>query len=93
MNEEHNGQLTAFLAGLLLGSAIGAAAAILTAPQSGRKTRKSIGKAAVGTRKRISRTAGEIRRNTGDRWEDFADELKERMDDAISGARRKLSDG
>jgi gas vesicle protein len=93
MNEEHDGQLTAFLAGLLLGSAIGAAAAILTAPQSGRKTRKSIGKAAVGTRKRIGRTAGEIRRSTTDRLDDFADELKERVDDAISGARKKLGNG
>jgi len=93
MNEEQNGQLTAFLAGLLLGSAIGAAAAILTTPHSGRKTRKRLGKAAVGTRKRISRTAGDLRRNTGDRWDDFADDLKERMDDAISGARKKLSNG
>jgi len=93
MNEEQNGQLTAFLAGLLLGSAIGAAAAVLTAPQSGRKTRKSLGKAAVGTRKRIGRTAGDIRKNTGDRWDDFADDLKGRMDDAISGARKKLSNG
>jgi len=91
MNDEYDGQLTAFLAGLLLGSAIGAAAAILTAPQSGRKTRRRLGRAAEGTRKRIGKTAVGIRKNTGDRWDDFADDLKGRMDDAITGARKKLS--
>lgn len=93
MSDEHNAQLTAFLTGLLLGSAVGAVAAILTAPQSGRRTRRSLGRAAEGTRKRIGRTAVEIGRNTGDRWDDLADDLKERMDYAISGARKKLSNG
>jgi len=58
MNEGQQDQLVGFIAGLLLGAVVGATAAILTAPQSGRKTRRRIGKAAVGTRKRIEKAAG-----------------------------------
>ena len=93
MTNEQQDQLAGFLAGLLLGAAVGATAAILTAPQSGRKTRKSLGKAAVGTRKRIGKAAVEIRRNTEDRWDELAEEVKGRVDDAISGARKKLGAG
>ena len=94
MNDEGNGHLASFVLGLLLGAAIGASAAVLTAPQSGRKTRRRIGKAASGTRKRIGRTAQDFRKGTGDRLDDFADEVKGRVDDAISVARKKLgSDG
>lgn len=72
-------QLVGFVAGLLLGAAIGATAALLSAPQSGRRTRRKIGKAAVG-----------IRKSTGDRWEDLAEEVKGRVDDALQIARTRL---
>ena len=79
MSNEHQDQLVGFVAGLILGAAIGATAALLTAPQSGKRTRKRLGKAAV-----------EIRKTTGDRWDDLADEVKGRVDEAISGARKRL---
>lgn len=82
MNEGNQDQLTGFVMGLLLGAAIGATAALLTAPQSGRRTRRKLG-----------RTASEIRRNTGDRWEDLADDVKTRVDDALTGARKRLGNG
>lgn len=93
MNDEGKGQLASFVLGLFLGAAIGASAAVLTTPQSGRKTRRRLGKAAVGTRRRIGRTAQDLRKGTGDRLDDFADEVKGRVDDAISVARKKLGTG
>lgn len=72
-------QLVGFMAGLLLGAAIGATAALLSAPQSGRRTRKKLGKAAVG-----------IRKSTGDRWDEVADEVRVRVDDALKSARNRL---
>lgn len=82
MSEERQDQLVGFVLGLVLGAAIGATAALLTAPDSGRKTRKRLGKAAL-----------EIRKSTGDRWEDLADEVKTRVDDALTGARKRLGNG
>jgi gas vesicle protein len=93
MNNLDQDQLVGFFAGLLLGTLIGATAAVLTAPQSGRKTRKRIGKVATGTRKRLGKTAVEIRKSTGDRWDELADEVKERVDDAMSGARKRFGSG
>ena len=90
MDYERNGQVASFLAGLFIGAVVGAAAAMLTAPQSGQKTRKNLGKVAVGTRKRIGKTAVGIRKSTGDRLDDLAEEFKERVDDAVSGARKRL---
>ena len=82
MSEGNQDQLVGFVAGLLLGAAIGATAALLTAPGSGRKTRKRLGRAAT-----------DIRKGAGDRWDDLADEVKTRVDDAISGARKRLGNG
>lgn len=82
MSQENHDHLTGFLTGLLLGTLIGASAAYLTAPQSGKKTRKRLSKTAVG-----------IRKNSADRWDDLAEDMKDRVDDAISGARKKLGSG
>ena len=78
---DHRGeqQLVGFMAGLLIGAAIGVTAALLSAPQSGERTRKRIGRAAVG-----------IRKSTGDRWDDVADDLKGRIDEALKSARTRL---
>ncbi len=80
MSEGHDDQLVGFVAGLLLGAAIGVAAALLSAPQSGRRTRRKLGRAAV-----------EIRQSSGDRWDDVAEEVRNRVDDALQGARKRLS--
>jgi gas vesicle protein len=79
MSDGNQDQLTGFVMGLLLGAAIGATAALLTAPQSGRRTRRKLG-----------RTASQLKRNTGDRWDDLADEVKTRVDDALAGARKRI---
>ena len=67
------------MTGLLLGAVIGAGLALLTAPESGRKTRR-----------RIRRTTGRLRGGAGDRWEEFADDVKVRVDDAIRAAQKRL---
>ncbi|MGD2123237.1 MAG: YtxH domain-containing protein [Gemmatimonadota bacterium] len=80
MSEGSEDQLVGFVAGLLLGAAIGATAALLSAPQSGRRTRKKIGRAAL-----------EIRKSTGDRFEDVAEDVRARVEDVLKGARNRLS--
>lgn len=77
--EHQNETRISFLSGLLLGSIIGASVALLTAPEPGRRTRR-----------RIHKTAGELRDNANDRWEDLADDVKGRVDEALKGARGKI---
>lgn len=78
-HEERNSSLGTFVAGLALGAVIGAGAALLSAPQSGR-----------GTRRRLRRAAGDVRHTTAERFDDIADEFRERVDQAVDGARRRL---
>ena len=79
MSEGSEEQLVGFMAGLLLGAAIGATAALLSATQSGRRTRRKIGKAAVG-----------IRKSTGDRFDEVAEDVRTRVEDVLKGARQRL---
>ena len=53
MEYDHEAQVTNFIAGLILGAIIGAGVAMLTAPQSGRRTRRRIQKAATGIRSEV----------------------------------------
>ncbi|HSJ08884.1 MAG TPA: YtxH domain-containing protein [Longimicrobiales bacterium] len=72
--DEESGAVT-FVAGLLLGTVIGASLALLTAPQSGKKTRK-----------RLIRAVSTARDSAGDRWEDLADEVQ----GAVKAGRRRI---
>lgn len=69
-----------FLTGLLLGAAIGAGVALMAAPQSGTRTRR-----------KIKRVAGNLSEGAQDRFDDFADDVKGRVDDAVKGARKRLA--
>jgi gas vesicle protein len=80
MEYDHETQVVNFISGLLLGAVIGAGVALLAAPQSGRRTRRRIKKTAVG-----------IRDQAGDRWDDIADEVKGKVDDAIDVARKRVA--
>jgi gas vesicle protein len=82
MSDERNDALFNFTVGLFLGAALGASVALLTAPQSGKRTRK-----------RLGRAAGDIRRNYGDRWDELAEDVKGRVDEAVSGAKKRLGQG
>jgi hypothetical protein len=72
--DEESGALN-FVAGLFLGAMIGASLALLTAPQSGRKTRK-----------RLIRAVATARETAGDRWEDVADEVQ----GAVKAGRKRI---
>lgn len=68
-----------FMSGLILGAVLGASIALLAAPEPGRRTRR-----------RIQRTANDLRDTAGERWEDLADDVRGRVDEAVKGARGKL---
>ena len=80
MEYDHETQVINFISGLLLGAVIGAGVALLTAPQLGHRTCR-----------RIKKTALTIRDSATDRWDDLADEVKGKVDDAIDGARKRFA--
>ena len=66
--EEDNGTVS-FVAGLLIGAVIGASVALLTAPQSGRKTRR-----------RLLRAVSTARESASGRFDDLADDVRSAVD-------------
>ncbi|MEX1256256.1 MAG: YtxH domain-containing protein [Gemmatimonadota bacterium] len=80
MAHEEDPQILGFVAGLICGAAIGAGVAILMAPDSGRKTRKRLQKAAV-----------DLRETAADRWDDVAEDVKDRVEEVLDGARKRFS--
>lgn len=79
MEYDHEAQAVNFLSGLLLGAILGAGIALLSAPQSGRRTRRRLRKAAI-----------DLRDTASDRWEELSDDVKRRVDEAIDGARERF---
>lgn len=80
MDQDRSRQALSFISGLLLGAVIGAGVAYLTAPESGRRTRKRLKRAAVG-----------LRDSTSERLEELADEVKGKVDEVIRSARKSLA--
>lgn len=80
MEYEDDARAFNFVSGLICGVAIGAGVALLMAPESGKRTRR-----------RITRQAGHLREDASGRWEDIADEVRGRVDEALSGARKRFS--
>ena len=54
-----------FVAGLAIGAILGASLALLTAPQSGKRTRRQ-----------IVRVVEDARRNAGDEWEEVSGKVR-----------------
>lgn len=69
-----------FLSGLICGAAIGAGVALLMAPNSGKKTRK-----------RLTRGAEDLKDRATDGWEELADDVRDRVDEALATARKRFS--
>lgn len=80
MEYEDDARVFNFVAGMVCGAVIGASVALLMAPESGRRTRR-----------KLQRAAGNVRATASDRWDDFADDVKERVDDAVHTARKRFS--
>lgn len=79
MEYDDDAQVLNFLSGMMVGVAIGAGLALLTAPQSGRRTRR-----------RIRRTAGTVRDTATDRWDTLADEVRDRVDEVLEVAKNRV---
>ena len=75
MDCDHEAHSMTFVSGFLLGAMVGAGIALLAAPEAGM---------------RIRRVAGELRDSAGDQWEDLAEDVKDRVDDAVRGARKRF---
>lgn len=79
--EKETGSLN-FVAGLAMGAILGASIALLTAPQSGKRTRR-----------RIVRAVEAARDTTGDRWDEVGSRLRRvarRSRNAARRGRRRL---
>jgi gas vesicle protein len=68
-----------FVAGMVCGAAIGAGVALLLAPESGKRTRK-----------RLGRAADDLKESAADRWDEIADDVRGRVDEALSVARKRV---
>jgi gas vesicle protein len=78
MEYEDERQAFTFIAGMALGTLIGAGVALLVAPQSGRRTRRQ-----------IARTAEDIGDTARERFGDAGDEVRRRAQRAKRAAERR----
>lgn len=80
------------LIALLAGAAVGAAAALLYAPESGEKTRKKIGKQAKKAQADIERSTRETYNNLAGKASELKGTVSERIEKALSSASYKADD-
>jgi gas vesicle protein len=80
------------LIALLAGAAVGAAAALLYAPESGEKTRKKLTKQAKRTQADIEKSTRETYNNLAGKANEFKGSVSERIDKALSSASYKADD-
>jgi gas vesicle protein len=78
-DQDHQAHSVTFVSGFLLGAMVGAGIALLAAPEAGNRTRR-----------KIRRVAGDLKESAGDQWDDLAEEVKDRVDDALQGARKRF---
>jgi hypothetical protein len=79
MDEDRAAHPMTFVSGFILGAMVGAGIALLAAPEAGMRTRR-----------RIRRVSGELRESAGDHWDDLAEDVKDKVDDAVRGARKRF---
>ena len=79
MDQDHEAHSMTFVSGFLLGAMVGAGIALLAAPEAGTRTRR-----------RIRRVAGELRDSAGDQWDDLAEDVKHKVDEAVRGSRKRF---
>jgi gas vesicle protein len=97
--QQHNGnQAISFLAGMLLGGLAGAAAMLLMAPQSGKKTRDQIQHKSIELRDQATETVGNAMAQVGQTAQQItgdvrekAEELQQRGQDLFDEQRGRLS--
>lgn len=80
MEYDNDGQVLNFVSGLVLGAVIGAGIALLMAPDKGSRTRR-----------KLARTASRLKSDASDRWDELADDVGKKVDEAVRGARKRFS--
>ena len=80
MEYDNEGQVLNFVSGLVLGAVIGAGIALLMAPEKGSRTRR-----------RLMKTASRLKSGASDKWDDLADDVTKKVDEAVRGARKRFS--
>ncbi len=80
MEYDDDARIFNFVSGLVAGAALGAGLALLMAPTTGKKARK-----------RITRGAEDLKERAADRWEELADDVRDRVDEALATARKRFS--
>ena len=80
MEYENDSRVLNFVSGLILGAVIGAGIALLTAPDTGRTTRR-----------RLRRAASRLKSDAGERWDEVAGDVGKRVEQAVRGARKRFS--
>jgi gas vesicle protein len=88
VSEKGSNEMVSFLAGFIVGGLVGAATALILAPQSGARTRTHIRWKGVELRDRAQALAGDARR----RAEQMAWEARRRADELAAEARRRASE-
>ena len=85
---ENNSDLGAFLAGFVIGGLVGAATALILAPQSGEETRSKIRE----TSGQLSQSSNEYLQNYGQKASEMAKPYREKANVALSDARSRISE-
>ena len=85
---ENNNELGSFLAGFVIGGLVGAATALILAPQSGQETRTQI----VDKSKELREQSGERLQQYRDLADSRSQEYRERATSAVTTARDRLQE-
>lgn len=96
---DQDSEFGAFMSGLLIGGLVGAAIALLLAPQSGEETRTLIREKSIELKDRAAETADDVRARAEStamearmRAEEFAQQARSRAEDLSHQAREKAED-
>jgi gas vesicle protein len=90
---ENNNELGSFLAGFIIGGLVGAAVALLTAPQSGEETRKYISDKSIELKNTAVEKAEQARvkaEAAAAEAQHYADDLKKRTQEFYTDQKGKL---
>jgi gas vesicle protein len=77
-----------FIFGAIIGAVAGVIAGVLTAPKSGKETRADLRQKAVDIKQNVSDKTEDVLEKSGD----FANDMKERVDRSIEGAKKGFTD-
>jgi gas vesicle protein len=93
---DNSGDLGSFLAGFVIGGLIGAAVALLTAPQSGEQTRQMIADKSIELRDRAAETASDYQAKAGEfasQTSQAYQEQVQRIQAAVDAGKKKPGSG